>query len=81
MPKFKIKAGEKKTVKTVTFNKESDYTAVQLLNKEGKATPKVHLLHNVQAEKLIAEKKAKKVDKPAVEEVTPVVVTKKVEKK
>lgn len=80
MPKFKIKAKDSKAVKTVTFNKESDYQAVTLLV-DGKPTGKTCLLHTVQAEKLISEKKAVKADKAEVSEVTPVVVTKKVDKK
>lgn len=79
MPKFKIKESAKKTVKVVTFDKESDYTAVTLLVK-GEPAGKTCLLHNVQAEKLIAQKKAVKADKVVVEEATPVVITKKVDK-
>jgi len=76
MPNFSIKESEKKVVKEITFNKESDYKVVKL-----KSTGKVVLLHSVQADKLISEKKAEVV-KGAVEiiEANPVRTVKKVNK-
>ena len=48
MPKFSIKKGESKEVKTVTFNKETDYKTIKL-----KKSGNVVLVHHVQADALI----------------------------
>jgi len=79
MPVFKIAKTEKKVGKQVTFNKESDYVAVRLM-KNDKPIGDVKLLHHIQAEKLIEKKKAIKVTNQNIEEVTPVVSTKVIDK-
>jgi hypothetical protein len=61
MSKFSIKQEEKKTSGTATFHKESDYKVVKL-TKSGKTT----MLHKLQADKLIKEKKAELVKDVAV---------------
>jgi hypothetical protein len=67
MGNFSIAEKEKNVVGTATFNKVSDYKVVTLLGEN----PKTVLLHKVQADKLIALKRAKHNPDLKVKESTP----------
>lgn len=77
MPKFDITQKESKEIAKATFDKKEDYMVVTL---NSDATKKPRLLHKIQAERLIANKKATAVKDANLEERdTEAVVT--VEKK
>lgn len=59
MPKFvKKQAKSEEKPKTVTFDKESDYKFIRLVDREGNETSGDKIVHSILAEKLIKEKKA-----------------------
>jgi hypothetical protein len=71
MSKFKIKATEKTVIGKASFGSKEDFKSVKLNN------GRVCLLHKVQADKLIAEKKATLVkDSEITEEKTASIRTK-----
>lgn len=65
MPQFDIKQEESKVVGKATFHKESDYKVVVLI---GDKTKKERLLHIVQANRLIENKKATEVKGKSLEQ-------------
>jgi len=65
MPKFDIKEVESEVVQKATFHKESDYKVVYLNND---VTKKPRLLHVIQADRLIKNKKATEVKDGKLEE-------------
>lgn len=65
MPKFDIKPTESEVVAKATFHKEKDYKVVYLNND---VTKKPRLLHVIQANRLIANKKATEVKDSSLEE-------------
>lgn len=65
MGKFSIKQEKSKEIGTVTFHNKEDYKVVKL-TKSGKTT----LLHKMQADALIKDKKAELVKDAAVSEKT-----------
>lgn len=67
MSNFSIAEKEKNVVGRATFTKASDYKAVVLLGDN----PKTVLLHKIQADKLIALKRAKHDPSVKVKEATP----------
>lgn len=67
MGNFSITEKERNVVGIATFNKASDYKAVVLFGD----APKTVLLHKIQADKLIALKRAKLDEKVKIKEKTP----------
>lgn len=64
MPKFKLQQTESKEVARATFDKESDYKVVKL---KSDPTGKPRILHKIQADRLIANKKAELVKDASLE--------------
>jgi hypothetical protein len=67
MGNFSIAEKGRNVVGTATFTKSSDYKAITLLGEN----PKTVLLHKLQADKLIALKRAKHEPNVKVKETTP----------
>ena len=65
MPIFDIKQGESKAVAKATFEKKEDYKVVYL---NSDATKKPRLLHVLQADRLIKNKKANEVKDAKLEQ-------------